>query len=96
MELNDLLYQIFEKHLFTPATDQQAIEDFSQGVVDDYLRTLAMQGVLVPTKLRHILEMDLVEEVMDMARKKTYGYSSLFDYRSQNSTLIEKIMRRAA
>lgn len=80
-EKNDFLYQIFEKQLLQPSDFEQSFEDFTNEVVAYYLFELAQQGVLVPTQLRDIMEQDLCDEVQDMLRKKTYGFSSLREYR---------------
>lgn len=96
MDSNDLLYVVFEKLLMRKTQDEQQLEDFSQEVVAEYLMLLAKQGITVPQKLRPVLEMDLIEEVIDMARKKTYGHSSLQEYRLKNVEAIEKFLKRAA
>lgn len=96
MDKNDLLYLVFEKHLLIPHTEEQDLEEFAAEVVVEYLTLLAKQGVTVPQKLRSILEMDLIEDVVDMTRKKTYGHVNIKEFRQKNAELIEVYQKRSA
>ena len=91
---HDLLYEVFEKNLFQLTEEDPSLEAFAQAVVVDYLQLLARQGVMVPPSLRSLLEMDLREEVIDMTRKKTYGHSSLAEFRRLNIKAIEGYLGR--
>ncbi len=79
-----------------PAPVPATVVSHESEVVADYLTLLARQGVTVPQKLRMVLEMDLVEDVMDMTRKKTYGHLSLQDFRQKNAEIIEIYQKRSA
>ncbi len=96
MDKNDLLYLTFERLLLKNITAEQSFEEFAIEVVAEYLVLMAKQGVTVPQKLRLVLEMDLTEDVLEMARKKTYGHLSLQEYRQKNTDLIESYQKRSA
>lgn len=80
---NDLLYQVFHDELHVESKDDVSIEAFAILVVEKYLRLLAYQGVHVPLKMQALLEDDLLDDVIDMIRKKTYGHMSILEYRGK-------------
>lgn len=80
---NDLLYQVFHDELHVDSKDDISIEGLAIQVVEKYLRLLAFQGVHVPLKMQALLEDDLLDDVIEMARKKTYGSVSILEYRNR-------------
>jgi hypothetical protein len=82
MKTSDLLYEIFEQQLFTAAPmENEAIEPFVNKVVHTFIETVVRRGYIVPTNMLPDIEEDLSEEVLEMTRKKTYGYLNISDYR---------------
>lgn len=84
MHNNDMLYQIFEKQLHDESADSSH-DGLAIEVVSLYIAALRSQGVVVPTQLREVMESDLIEEVLEMIRKKTYGFHNIQDYRASQS-----------
>jgi len=76
----DLLYQIFQQHLNDPDCQIESSKEFIQKVVGTYLVFLSRSGDIPAGHLQDIIE-DLEAEVLEMFRKKTYGYYNLKDYR---------------
>ncbi len=90
---SNLLYEIFEEHLYSTGTvgdaGEEAMDNFADRVVQSYLESMETQGVRPPFAIREEIEEELKDEVLDMTRKKTYGFLSLEDYRkSRNSKKI--------
>ncbi len=77
---NDQLYAIFEQHLLNALVEEESTEEFLNHVVQDYLMTVTKNGI-IPQEVRHTVEDDLREEVLEMLRKKTYGHYSLKEFR---------------
>jgi hypothetical protein len=78
----DKLYQIFEKYLFDDSKKEQSHEELIFDVVAEYILYLMNVGN-VPHTILDTLEVDLKEEVLELYRKKTYGFLSLQEFRSQ-------------
>jgi hypothetical protein len=86
---SDELYDIFLKHLEKESLDTETVQDLIYEVVAEYFSVLFQKGN-VPQHLMDSIELDLREEVMEMYRKKTYGFHSLQEYRkskNQNSKI---------
>lgn len=83
----DLLYIIFEKHLYCSKLADENEESFVCTVVGEYMSTLQKSGSF-PGHLLDDIKEDLATEVFDMLRKKIYGHYNLFQYRQTNK--IEK------
>lgn len=84
-ERNDLLYQVFDEELHVESTENISTELFAIHVAEKYLKILSYQGVHVPIKMRALLEDDLIDDVIEMIRKKTYGSVSIMEYRKNQS-----------
>lgn len=82
MSLENLLYQIFEQHLFsTSPIEDEGLEPFALRIVLKYLTTLEERGYVIPLRVRESIEDELTEEVLEMTRKKTYGFLNLSEFR---------------
>lgn len=76
----DLLFQIFQQHLTNPDCKIVSSKEFIQKVVRTYLIFLSGAGTIPQMHLEDVVE-DLEAEVLEMFRKKTYGYFNLKEYR---------------
>lgn len=92
--LNDPLFEIFENHLFTSLVEEESHDEFVDKVIFEYIQTLTSTG-RVPQNFVDDLEEDLREEILDMLRKKTYGFHTLKDYR-QSMRDAGKIPRKVS
>ena len=77
----DLLYSIFEQHLFSALVEDESSDEFLTRVVRDYLARLLRQHAVIPREHYASVEGDLREEVLEMLRKKTYGHYDLKAFR---------------
>lgn len=82
---NDLLYQVFHDRLHVESEEEISVESLAIEVIERYLRLLADQGVFVPIRMKARLEDDLLDDVLEMIRKKTYGHVSIRQYRHHHS-----------
>lgn len=82
---NDLLYSIFEHHLFNALVEDESSDEFLKRVVEDYLTQLRNRHAVIPREHYASVEADLKEEVLEMLRKKTYGYFNLAAFRKANA-----------
>lgn len=81
---SQLLYEVFEHHLFANnSAEDSAFEPFIEKVVKDYLTKATKLGFIFPQNSLRFIEDDLKEEVLDMTRKRTYGFHSIEDYRKK-------------
>lgn len=76
----DLLFQIFQQHLHDTDCEIVSPKEFIQKVVGTYVFFLTRKGNIPGDQLDGIVE-DLQDEVLEMFRKKTYGFYDLQDYR---------------
>jgi hypothetical protein len=76
----DKLVEIFETHLKKRSNPRQTQAQLIFDVVADYIYHLMQIGNVPHTALDEI-EADLKEEVLEIYRKKTYGYKDLDQYR---------------
>ena len=76
----DLLYTIFEQHLFNALVEDETADELLGRVVRDYVDLLSARGMILQEHLPAI-ESDLRDEVLEMLRKKTYGHFNLQSYR---------------
>ena len=80
----DPLFQIFSRRLTDHSNMNESFHEFIHNVVCDYL--LHLYGVgFIPQKLELDIEEDLKAEVLEMLRKKTYGFFDLKSYRQSQS-----------
>lgn len=84
----DLLYSIFEHHLFNALVENESTEEFLTRVVREYLQRVSVNGTIAPGHLDSI-EDDLRDEVLEMLRKKTYGHYSLGEFRKAHCEKVE-------
>jgi hypothetical protein len=77
----DLLFQIFQQHLHNPDCKIVSSKEFIQKVVRTYLIFLSGAGSIPQGLVEDVIE-DLEAEVLEMYRKKTYGFYNLKEYRS--------------
>ena len=75
----DPLYQVFEEHLHSGLYDDTPVDQFIRDVVDFYWRRLTMAGH-VPHRLQEPLRMDLLQDVQEMLKAKTYGNFGIGEY----------------
>ena len=87
---HDLLYTIFEQHLYNAHVEDESTGDFLARVVRDYLRLLTSRGRILQEHLADI-ESDLREEVLEMLRKKTYGHYNLAEFRKAHAANLEQV-----
>jgi hypothetical protein len=76
----DLLFQIFQQHLHDPDCKIDSAKEFIHKVVGTYVFFLTRSGNIPQAQLDGVIE-DLQAEVLEMFRKKTYGFYDLKDYR---------------
>lgn len=79
IQLDDPLYRVFEEHLHSGLYDDQPAEKLVKDVVDFYWTTITRQGY-VPHRMQELMKLDLVQDVHDMLRTKTYGHHTVADY----------------
>ena len=87
---HDLLYTIFEQHLYNALVEDESTGDFLARVVRDYLRLLTARGRILQEHMADI-ESDLREEVLEMLRKKTYGHYNLAEFRKAHAASLEQV-----
>lgn len=78
--LNDPLFTIFEQNLYQSLVEDETTDEFVDRVIYEYIQTL-IATKRVPPDNADALEEGLREEILEMLRKKTYGYMNLRDYR---------------
>lgn len=76
----DELVDIFKKNL-SKIDARKSADELIHDVVADYILLLMTRGN-VPHQLLNQLEEDLKEEVLEIYRKTTYGYSTLSEYKN--------------
>ncbi len=87
MKHPDLLYHIFEQHLFNALVEDETSEQLLDCVVKEYIRQLSAEDGIIPASHLEGVETDLKEEVLEMLRKKTYGHYNLADYRKAHAAV---------
>jgi hypothetical protein len=78
----DPLLALFEDHLNNVVIESESSEDFLEYVVQEYLQQLKLKQFISLPHYKQI-EQDLREEVLEMLRKRIYGYYSIDEYRSK-------------
>ncbi len=76
----DVLYKIFSRQLAESHNLREKSQDFIRKVVHLYTVHLTKNGVIPLHMLDEVLE-EIEQEVIEMYRKKTYGYLTLEEYR---------------
>lgn len=91
MKTENLLFEIFEQQLVLPGEiENETAEPFAKRVVWHYLETLLEKGFSIPIGLRKEVEDELYDEVLEMTRKKTYGYQTVEDYRKKKLNPLQE------
>src|SRR5262245_46122397 len=85
-----LLYECFESHLCSFDTESEAQADFIKRVVDTYFVQLREHGFLI-TNGQDELRSDLESDVLNMLRKKTYGFYNVDFYRKARAGKSSKV-----
>ena len=92
----DLLYTIFEQHLFNfqdPNSDRQT---FILTIVKDYLTQLRKLGLSVPKELEEMIFEELFFQVNTMLVKKIYGCMTINEYIAKTPTVEKKARKKKA
>ena len=93
---NNLLYTIFEQHLFNfqdPNSDRQ---EFILTIVKDYLTQLRKLGLGIPKDMEeHIFE-ELHYQVNSMLLKKIYGCATIDEYIAKPPAPVKKANKKKA
>ncbi|RYG58833.1 hypothetical protein EON80_26470 [bacterium] len=84
---HDLLYTLFEQHLFNALVENETSDEFLARVVAEYIKLLASRG-MITHEHRKMIEEDLREEVLEMLRKKTYGHFNLAAFRNAHNSAV--------
>ncbi|HEX4924675.1 MAG TPA: hypothetical protein VFV50_11335 [Bdellovibrionales bacterium] len=80
--MRTLLFEVFESHLLdADELGNIASSDFVERVVTSYLERLKKSGAVIREHELESVRDELRDEVLEMTRKKTYGYFSLQHYR---------------
>ena len=93
---NDLLYTIFEQHLFNfqdPNSDRQT---FILTIVKDYLTQLRKLGLSVPKELEEQIFEELFFQVNTMLVKKIYGCMTINEFIAKTPTVEKKARKKKA
>jgi cell division septum initiation protein DivIVA len=85
----DLLYTLFEQHLFNALVEEETSDAFLDRVVREYIRLLSARG-MIPHEHLQTIESDLRDEVLEMLRKKTYGHYNLTEFRNAKRAAMEE------
>lgn len=85
----DMLYNIFEQHLFNALVEEETTDEFLDHVVGDYLARIRKTAI-IPQDFSDSIESDLRDEVLEMLRKKIYGHFNLSAYRKAQTPPTKK------
>lgn len=83
---SDLLYAIFEEHLYSALVEEESTDEFITRVVNDYLDRITTHAS-IPSVYSKTIAADLREEVLEMLRKKIYGHYNLSAFRKAQGIL---------
>lgn len=90
MENKDILITIFDNLIKDTAFPNEGESDFIDRVAFHYLHHLSSRGH-IPYIHFQMVKQDILEEVTEIYRKKTYGHFSLKSYRKKNRDNGSKI-----
>ena len=79
----DLLYTIFEQHLFNFQDPNEDRKIFIDQIVKDYLSHMRKVGLMIPTEWDSQINEELSFQVNAMLVKKIYGCLTINEYFSQ-------------
>ncbi|MBX2988928.1 MAG: DNA-dependent DNA polymerase [Bdellovibrionaceae bacterium] len=80
MNKKDRLLEIFHQMLRRPDAGDETAQQLIQRVALAYALEIGEMGI-IPDQFRNDVMVDLEAEVLEMYRKKTYGFFSLQEYR---------------
>ena len=83
---HDLLYTLFEQHLFNALVENETSDEFLGRVVAEYIKLLSTRG-MITREHKTMIEADLKDEVLEMLRKKTYGHYNMASFRKAHTEL---------
>ena len=89
----DLLFVIFEQHLYNFEESSTDRKTFIDNIVKEYLAYLTKAGILVPKQLEASVMEELSIQVNQMFVKKVYGCLSMEDFRRKTETEKKKKAR---
>jgi hypothetical protein len=92
---NDLLYTIFEQHLFNFQDPNADRPTFILTIVKDYLTQLRRLGLSVPKELEEQIFEELFFQVNTMLVKKIYGCMTINEFTAKMSTPEKKTEQKA-
>lgn len=93
---NDLLYTIFEQHLFNFQDPNSDREEFILTIVKDYLTQLRKLGLSVPKEMEEMIFEELFFQVNTMLVKKIYGCMTINEYIAKTPTVEKKARKKKA
>ena len=84
MDTHHILFEIFEKRLFSTFVEGENNHQFVQGVVEEYFETILKTTFIPATFAQDVVEetLSLVEE---MLQKKIYGHFDVDEFRKANA-----------
>ena len=93
---NDLLYTIFEQHLFNFQDANADRPTFILTIVKDYLTQLRKLGLSVPKELEEQIFEELFFQVNTMLVKKIYGCMTINEFIAKTPTVEKKDRKKKA
>lgn len=93
---NDLLYTIFEQHLFNFQDPNSDRGTFILAIVKDYLTQIRKLGLSVPGELEEAIFEELSFQVNTMLVKKIYGCMTIDEYIAKTPTPERKSRQKKA
>ena len=93
---NNLLYTIFEHHLFNFQDPNSDKREFILTIVKDYLTQLRKLGLGVPQDMEEFILEELYYQVNSMLLKKIYGCATIDEYIAKTPAPVKKTSRKKA
>ena len=93
---NNLLYTIFEQHLFNFQDPNSDKREFILTIVKEYLSQLRKLGLAVPADMEDMIFEELYYQVNSMLLKKIYGCATIDEYIAKTPAPVKKASRKKA
>jgi len=93
---DNLLYTIFEHHLFNFQDPNSDKREFILTIVKDYLTQLRKLGLSVPNEMEEYIFEELYYQVNSMLLKKIYGCATIDEYIAKTPAPVKKATRKKA
>ncbi len=93
---DNLLYTIFEHHLFQFQDPNSDKREFILTIVKDYLTQLRKLGFGVPNDMEELIFEELYYQVNSMLLKKIYGCATIDEYIAKTPTRTKRVNRKKA